>query len=91
MRSATITYISQLSKEMMEARDGEGERRENSGDIVECALSRTVIFRVGKPGSDVTRRCSNHLGWFLSALSVVYCTKGTCTCPLAAEHKRCSP
>ena len=40
------------------------------------ALSQTVIFRVGKPGSDVTRRCSKHVGWFLSVRRLAIVRRG---------------
>ena len=42
------------------------EREEKIIGMALSALTRTVIFRVGEPGSDVSRRCSKHVGWFLS-------------------------
>ena len=36
-----------------------------------------LSYRVGKPCSDVTRRCSKHVGWFPSASLIDCWTKGT--------------
>ena len=79
-------YVLNPMSYVLRAGDGEGERREDGRDGVECTLSNEYLQSRKAGFPDDTRPCSKHVGGFLSAWSIGCCTKGTCTRPSAAGH-----